>query len=209
MKHPRELGGITILLALILITAMGAMAFSLSQESMREIAISGSESTGRKAAEAADSGIDWTIVWGNANGVTTDQISIKTAMDTLVDAIDLVEKRVPGVDATPGTPGTGNMSPSGYLRTYLYSSPTSSDLTMAKTGYTQATEVQQAFDIEIRFLGAIPIQGQGMLTAQRAASQGGNQARRYYFLVRSLGRANIGTTGQSFVAMREIISDRL
>lgn len=63
--RPGERGGIPIILALILLSIMSAGALSMASSSIRELSITGSVSQGAKAAEAADAGLDWFIVWAH------------------------------------------------------------------------------------------------------------------------------------------------
>lgn len=58
-----ERGGITIVIALVLIVLMSLAAFSLSRNSIRQLASSGSILQGGKASEASDAGLDWFVVW--------------------------------------------------------------------------------------------------------------------------------------------------
>ena len=205
----QERGGITILLALVLLTLLGSMVFGLGRDSLREIAITGNESLGRKAAEAADSGIDWTIMWGLGNGATTDQTAVRNVIDTLSLAIADPSLRTTGPDGTLNTQGSGYMSNSGtgILRGYVYPSSTTSDLSLSNTGYTQSSVVQQAMEVEVRYLGPYPLANTGALTASKVTGGGNTGAQRYFFLIRSTGRANVVTTGQSFLARRDAIVD--
>jgi hypothetical protein len=208
-SRSHEQGGITILLALVLLTMLGAMVFGLGRDSLREIAITGNESIGRKAAEAADSGIDWTIMWGQGNGASADQASVRQAIDTLSYAIADATLRTSGPDGTANTHGSGYMSDtgSGILRAYVYPSSTTSDLSLSTAGYTQTSVVQQAMELEVRYLGPYPLANTGALTASKVTGGGNTGAQRYFFLVRSTGRANVGNTGQSFIAKRDAIVD--
>ncbi|WP_243324547.1 hypothetical protein [Geothrix sp. SG200] len=204
----REKGGIAILLALVLLTLMGAMIFGLGRDSLREISITGNESLGRKASEAADSGIDWTIMWGLGNGASPDQAAIHKAIDDLSKAIADPTLRTSGIDGTLNTQGTGYMNKdTGVLRAYIYPASTTSDLSFSNAGYTQSSVVQQAMELEVRYLGPYPLANTGALTAGKASGGGATGAQRYFFLVRSTGRANVGATGQSFVARRDAIVD--
>jgi hypothetical protein len=204
----QERGGITILLALVLLTMLGAMVFGLGRDSLREIAITGNESLGRKAAEAADSGIDWTIMWGMGNGISADQEAVQTAIDTLSRAIADPTLRTAGADGTMNTQGSGYMNvDTGILRAYIYPASTTSDLSFSNAGYTQSSVVQQAMELEVRYLGPYPLANTGALTASKASGGGATGAQRFFFLVRSTGRANVGNTGQSFAARRDAIVD--
>lgn len=185
-----EQGGIAILVALILLSIMSVAAFGLSRNALREIAITGNETVGRKAFEAADSGLDWVITWGNprATPVSIAQTTLRTQMNTILDAIDNVPLRVLGNDATPNTPGSGNTSNvTGTYRVYLDSAALQSDLVASTANYKQSSVVVPAFDLEVRFLGFYP------------------GTKKSVWMVRSMGRANIGTTGQSFISVREAI----
>ncbi|WP_257306641.1 hypothetical protein [Geothrix campi] len=205
----QEAGGITILLALVLLSMLGAMVFGLGRDSLREIAITGNESLGRKAAEAADSGIDWTVTWGLSNGATADQQAVYTAINQLSLAIADPTLRTLGTDATTNTKGTGYMSDSGtgILRAYIYPSTPGSDLSPSTSGYTQQSVVTQAMETEVRYLGPYPLANTGALTAGKSSGGGATGSKRFFFLVRSTGRANVGDTGQSFAARRDAIVD--
>lgn len=185
-----EQGGIAILVALILLSIMSVTAFGLSRNSLREIAITGNESVGRKAFEAADSGLDWVITWGHpgATPVSTAQTTLRTQMNAILDAIDNSSMRVLGADATSSTAGSGNTSNvTGTYRVYLNSATLQSDLVASTANYKQSTVVVPAFDLEVRFLGFYP------------------GTKKSVWMVRSMGRANVGTTGQSFLSSREAL----
>lgn len=64
-----ERGGVTIIIALVLIVLMSLAAFSLSRNSIRELATSGSIIQGDKASAAADAGLDWFVVWSHPDNV--------------------------------------------------------------------------------------------------------------------------------------------
>lgn len=65
-----ERGGITIIIALVLIVLMSLAAFSLSRNSIREMASAGSIIQGDKASAAADAGLDWFVVWSHPDNVS-------------------------------------------------------------------------------------------------------------------------------------------
>lgn len=231
-----EQGGITILVALILLSVMTVAALGMSQTTLRELAITGNESTGRKAAEAADSALDWVLIWSNPNAATsitasTDPVTgantstittstltgapgiVQVQMNKLLAAIGDSSLRVTKLDPLPNTaPGSGpdtygNQSGnSGSLRFFLRSvdfnkttAPELFQTAAGSTGFVQKDSVvAQAFDVEVRYLGeSLANRASGF----RAKKQGG------LFLIRSVGRANIGATGQSFIAQREALVD--
>jgi hypothetical protein len=53
--------------------------------------------------------------------------------------------------------------------------------------------IKQGFDTEIRLLGPALNYGTGKNS--------------YYYLVRTIGRATVGSTGQSFISRREILTE--
>jgi len=221
-RNPEE-GGITILLVLILLSIMTVSAFGISRNTLREIALTGNEATGRKAAEAADSGIDYTIVWSNpdanksAAGVldltavnaNNGRKAIFEAMDNLLRSVGDDEIKVYKADPKPSDPGGtnwadyGNVSTStGSLRVFVRSKDSGvagTELFQAGkgvAGFTQDTDINQAFDVEVRYLGN-PMGNQASGT--KAKKKGS------LFLIRSVGRANVATTGVSFIARREVL----
>jgi hypothetical protein len=61
-RHP-EFGGITILVALLMLVLLTISAFAMSKNSLREVIVTG---TSRQAADVrniADSGLDWSMYW--------------------------------------------------------------------------------------------------------------------------------------------------
>lgn len=200
-NHSSERGGMTIVLALILLSAMTVGALALSQNSLREISITGNETTGRKAFEMADAGLDWVITWGGPKVPTqteTARKALQAGMQTVLDAIDrqdLAGSLVGTKDATLNTLGDGYISPtSGTARVYLSSldgAMAASELFPSTANFKQTGSViQPAFDLEVRYLGDMP-------------DLNGGVRKRPFWLVRSVGRSNVGNTGQSFVSRRE------
>lgn len=59
----RQRGGMTIVMALILLVVLSLAAFSLSRNAIRELTTSGHLIQGDKASQAADAGLDWFMVW--------------------------------------------------------------------------------------------------------------------------------------------------
>jgi hypothetical protein len=196
-----ERGGITILLALILLSAMTVGALALSQNSLREISITGNETTGRKAFEMADAGLDWVITWGSPNVPLQTEPARKALQDGMrnvlnaIDRQDLASSLVGTKDSTLNTVGDGYISPTnGTSRVYISSldgTLASSELFPSTANYQQTGSIiQPAFDLEVRYLGDMP------------ELNGGNK-KRPLWLVRSVGRSNMGNTGQSFVSRRD------
>lgn len=218
--HDRQKGGMAIILALILLSIMGASAFSLTGHSLREIATTGNESTGQKASESADAAIDWVIVWSNPKSIydaagvlrtdgTAVQNSLRASMDYLINAIDLAAAQTVGTDpkassaAGSGYAAYGNVSDtSGTMRVFFRSLDyPGTEMYLAKqgsTGFSQTSDVVQSFDTEIRYLGR-PLGNRA--SGYKAQTKG------RLFLLSSIGRATVGNTGQSFIARREALMD--
>jgi hypothetical protein len=201
-----EHGGITILLALILLSAMTVGALALSQNSLREIGITGNETTGRKSFEMADAGLDWVITWGSPTvpaQTETARQALQTGMKNILDAIDrqdLSGSLVGSKDATLNTTGDGYISPiSGTFRFYISSldgAMAGSEIFPSTANYQQTGSiVQPAFDIEVRYLGDIP-------------DVTGGAKKHSFWLVRSVGRANLTGTGQSYISRRDTFMER-
>lgn len=213
--RPSEQGGIAILLALTLITLMGAMVLSLSRDTLRDVAIVGNEAIGRKAAEAADAGVDWAVMWAQGTGGPGERQVVLDAVNDLSYAIADHSLWIPGTDATLNTQGTGNYSPAGYLRVYIDPNPGSTDMIMDNSNYAQTSNVRQQFNLEVRYLAPYPLADTSALSQSKSTGGGSTGAERHYFLIRSVGRANIYTDPNdtsspvlwSFLGRREALVD--
>ncbi|NTV72971.1 MAG: hypothetical protein HGA66_02050 [Holophaga sp.] len=62
-RNNRETGGITILVALMLLVFITLTAVGMSRNSFREVVISGTTRQGALARNVADSGVEWSIYW--------------------------------------------------------------------------------------------------------------------------------------------------
>ncbi len=186
-------GGITILVALILVSVTAIAAFGLSREAFRDAMITGNDSTGRKAYEMADSGVDYVISWsGDPTGSTAGSATATTLMSnlaSLTNAADLESAQQSGV----------NIDASGSVAFTMAATSMGGDMTPATTGYLQSSQVKPAWDLEMRWLGTNPLAdtSQGM----------GVQGNRSWWLIKTTGRANVGTTGLSFISKREALID--
>lgn len=66
----RQRGGMTIVMALVLLAVMSLAAFSLSRNAIRELSTTGHVIQGGKASEASDAGLDWYLVWSAPSNVS-------------------------------------------------------------------------------------------------------------------------------------------
>ncbi|HJV21998.1 MAG TPA: hypothetical protein VJ570_04845, partial [Holophagaceae bacterium] len=132
---------------------------------------------------------------------------LQDLMTTLINSVDTESLRVRQPDPSPDSPFTGQdsygtqSSTTGVLRIFMRSGdyPATSQLFLDKTGQAQNSVIQQAFGMELRYLGkSLTNQGSGS-----KAKKKGN-----LFMIRSLGRANAGAD-ISFIAQREVLVDYL
>ncbi|WP_243332244.1 pilus assembly PilX N-terminal domain-containing protein [Mesoterricola sediminis] len=232
-SRPSEQGGLVILIAFIILATMTIAALAVSQTSLRDLAITGNEGTGRKAAEAADSGIDWVITWSNPDAgktinATTDALGNNTStlsqasltggrlyvqqqMQKILLALGSDDPTilVPGDDPQPNTPGAGDYGllskQTGSTRFFLRSVDYTATTApeLFQTGYVKGSST---------FLQPSVVQ-QAFDTEVRylgrplsALGSGGKaKVTGGMFLLRSTGRANIVGTTQAFVAQREAL----
>jgi len=81
-RDPRrsEAGGITIVVALMLLVLLTVAAIAMSRNSLREIVTSGFTRQGAMARNVADSGIEWGVYWIDLdNSATAASTSLKMA----------------------------------------------------------------------------------------------------------------------------------
>lgn len=233
-RRRTERGGMVILLALMLLAIMTIGAVSVSQTSLRDLAITGNEGTGRKAAEVADSGMDWVITWSNPDAgsnivASTDPVTgantssvvtstlpgaagvVQTGMANLIACIGDTALRVSATDPVPNSPGSGSYgnqsSVTGALRFFLRSIDytTTSAPDLFQTGYTTSgTLFLQPSKVQQAFDSEVRYLGPSFTSVQSGAKAKSTGG---LFMVRVIGRANIQGTPQSFVAQREALVD--
>lgn len=135
-----QAGGITILVALMLLVLLTIAAVGMSRNSFREIVTSGFSRQGAMARNVADSGLEWSIHWIDLEngksataGASLQLASQKTRL-LMDDTLSGVAK-----DITSG----GNYSPGGSLQ---------SDLKLSGP-----TGVTQGFTIGLTRMGKLPV----------------------------------------------------
>ncbi len=75
-----EAGGITIIVALMLLVLLTVASLAMSRNSLREIVTSGLGRQGAMARNTADSGIEWSILWvDNDNGKVATGTALQLA----------------------------------------------------------------------------------------------------------------------------------
>lgn len=196
MRRLSERGGGTIVLALVLLVIMSLAAFGVSRASLRELATSGSVSQGTKAAEAADAGLDWFLVWSDADNASaaasaTGNQQLRTRLPQLLD---------------PGYVQTDLVHFQPWDMAFrLTSDPTdaASDMVFdiadasVKQNAASGNEVVQKFDLMVRYLG----QHGSDPTGGTDPSMAGRTLKR--FQVVSEGSTNVALGGGLFQQFRQ------
>lgn len=75
-----QAGGITIIVALMLLVLITVAAMGMSKNAIRELAISGTSRQGSMARNVADSGIEWSVYWmdqTNASSATGTALGMR------------------------------------------------------------------------------------------------------------------------------------
>ena len=163
-------GGITIIVALVLIVVMSLAAFSLSRNSIREMATAGNVIQGTKASAAADAGLDWFVVWSHPDNVAQALGSPGSVGNyKLAQAITDIKKpdwytalSNDNLLASTASNRTWDMA---ALVSSQESQVASNDMVFDNTSNTTVLQsknnsgnpIIQRFDLQVRFLGFQPI----------------------------------------------------
>jgi Tfp pilus assembly protein PilX len=137
-----QTGGITILVALMLLVLLTISAVAMSRNSLREVIISGTVRQGAEARNVADNGLEWSCYW-----LTPDTTGItKATPDAAATALLTPVKLLSGVLEMSGVSqpvsATGIMTRSesdGASRSYSLSVIRMGKLTPEQTGTTSIT----------------------------------------------------------------------
>ena len=194
--HPSQQGGLTIVMALVLVAVMGAATFSLSRNVVRELSMGASVVQGEKAAAAADAGLDWVIVWGQGHMIDAAQFSSAGAVTGQLALVQGINSAMLGTNTGLPITITGV-----------------SDTAMILNN-GGAASTTQSFDVELRYLGVgwgnAPIGGAGGSSDNNAASGGtkGGLATSspVGWRVLATGRATPMGTTQTYQSQRELIA---
>lgn len=186
-------GGLTIIMALVLVGVMGAAAFSLSRNAIRELSMAGTIVQGGKAGAAADAGLDWVIIWaqGSVSKSAFDGASPVTGELTLYTKMN---------DILGSTTGH-------FPATLVGSADPAMTLDHGGTAPSK-----QDFDIEIRYLGDLPATSvPGSENSSNSAASGNTQGGASSFpdhvwRMVSTGRATPNGTTQTYTAQRELMA---
>ncbi len=212
-----ERGGITIVISLVLIVLMSLAAFSLSRNSIRELATSGSIIQGSKASAAADAGLDWYVVWSHPDNVDL-AIANTSAIgnNTLAKAITDIKKTnwytalsSDGLLASTASSRSWDMA---AVITSQESQMAANEMVFDNTGtgaVLQATNnggspVVQRFDLQVRFLGFQPtVLTGGGGNASGGTNQAANASQDTAWQIVSTGNAAVPIGGGNYLRYQQ------
>ena len=169
-RRASERGGITIIIALVLIIVMSLAAFSLSRNSIREMASAGSIIQGDKASAAADAGLDWFVVWSHPDNVSLAMAN-PSAIGNNALAKAITDIKSPNWytalsnDNLLASTASNRAWDMAALVTSQESQMASNDMvfdnsanaTVLQSKNNTGNPVVQRFDLQVRFLGFQPV----------------------------------------------------
>ncbi len=167
-RRSRERGGMTIMVALVLLVVMSLAAFSLSRNTIRELATTGHVIQGDKASEASDAGLDWFMVWSHPDNMiaayatpgAVGNYELAKAMNGLKDTNWYVALNNDGLLADPSR--TWDMaalikSKETDMASNEMVFDNTDDTAVLQAKNTGGNKIVQRFDLQVRFLGFQPI----------------------------------------------------
>lgn len=173
----RQRGGMTIVMALILLAVMSLAAFSLSRNAIRELSTTGHVIQGGKASEAADAGLDWFIVWSLPPNMTlsiatpgaTGSYNLARALSDIADNWPNFYAPLQADGLLAYTSASRNWDPAALI-TSTESQTTSNDMAFDNTSASAVYQaknsggspVVQRFDLLVRFLGQERVKETGL-----------------------------------------------
>ena len=213
-----EQGGLTIVVALVLVVLMSLAAFGMSRNAIRQLASSGNILQGGKADEASNAGLDWFVVWSAADNQnaaigTDNETSANWKLQRAIGDMTLYISPYPDTNsAYQHLKDDGLLASSDSTRTWDVaaavtsdeSQATSSDLvfdngasTVLQAKNNTGNPVVQSFDLStIRYLGT----DRASLSTQ---SNTGVTIGHLYFQVQSLGKAAVPIGNGSYLRYQQ------
>lgn len=164
-----QAGGVTILVALMLLVLLTAAAVAMTRNSLREIATAGFGRQGAMARNMADSGLEWSINWMDAQSGAAAASGTSAARLAALKAALVQQPSLAGIpwsvaSSNPAAPST--YSPGGTLAADLQ--------------FPSAVGVTQGFTLGLTYMGKLPLadrsQGVGTGGYSPAAGRGAPQA---------------------------------
>lgn len=129
-----EQGGIVILVCLMLVALLSVTAFTVSQNVMRETAITGNVLQAGRADTAANAGLDWMLVWLE-KGVTEGTTGMPPLAQSVFEKVEAFRSK-----------------PEMYHKAEKWNAQISAGGEMVLTG--KDGKILQAFDTRMEYLGA-------------------------------------------------------
>lgn len=202
-------GGLAIILALVILMIMTVAALGMASSSIRELTTTGSVLQGSKAAEAADAGLDWVIVWSHKDNVDANATS-GTAAGNLANAFLAIRSLgklglTGGNQWVNGDPATLAV----YIPSYEANAASSGMVfnnndALVSQNAASGNKVIQKFDLVVRYLGSV----KPTLTAGGSGASGGTDptskgSEDLLYAVTSQGYASVDIGGGQFVQFRQ------
>jgi len=195
-RSNRETGGITILVALMLLVFITLTAVGMSRNSFREVVISGTTRQGALARNLADSGVEWSIYWmtmENASFAAGSSANLKTLKSTLLANPDLSGRSWDVMSSNLAAPSSYD--------------PQSATKAVTLTPITTAsgTTVTQSFAIGLTSMGKLLItdMSQGVGSGAFAPATG-NESKQAPDLWAVRSDARVGVGAVTFVHAKEL-----
>ncbi|WP_306600151.1 pilus assembly PilX N-terminal domain-containing protein [Geothrix sp. 21YS21S-2] len=192
----RETGGITILVALMLLVFITLTAVGMSRNSFREVVISGTTRQGALARNVADSGVEWSIYWmtlENAPYAAGPSAKLKDLKATLL--------------ATPSLSGRSwNVMSTDLTAPSIYNPQSATQaVTLDPITTSGGTTVTQGYAIGLTSMGKMLVtnMSQGLGSGAFAPATG-NESKQAPDLWAVRSDARVGVGAVSFVHAKEL-----
>ncbi|MFN8012221.1 MAG: hypothetical protein U0P81_12675 [Holophagaceae bacterium] len=188
-----QTGGITILVALILLVLLTVAAAGMSRNSFREIVNSGTVRQGSQVRNVADAGIEWSIYWldiQNSTNAADTALKMRTLKQTLLQN-----------DTLAGFAYDVNTQAQ-------YVGPPSVSTLQADNTYPVVNDTTQGFSIALTRMGKLPVTdiSQGVTQGTFTPAQGSeSKLAPDLWAVRSDGQLQVGsgTFAPGFIHSKE------
>lgn len=158
LRDPQA-GGISMIVALMLLVMLTVGALGMSKNAIRELAISGTTRQGAMARNAADSGVEWAVYWiakGNSPSATGTALGFKNVKSMLLAKQELAGRAYNPQDSAMG----------------LY--PTTRPDVPTDLKFSTVSGTTQGFTVGLTAMGKLPItnMSQGTGPASFSPAQG-------------------------------------
>ena len=193
-KHPSQAGGITILVALMLLVFLTIVAVGMSRNSFREVVNSGTSRQGAQVRNVADSGVEWGIFWmdiANSGAAVTGSTA---------QSLTQLKSALLGDPSYSGRPyDASSATPTAYDVTDTHALP-------ADLSFPVINGMTPGYSIALTRMGKLPITdtSQGSGSGAYAPAQGNeNKTAPDLWAIRSDGQLSSGLLGNTFIHSKE------